>query len=411
MKILLINNHHHLDGGAHRVYFNTGQLLEKHGHQVAYYSTRDENSEPTQYLDYFLPRRNFKTKSLITKLINSTVYIYNRQAYKSIIRLINDFKPDVAHIHLFYGGLTVSVLKALRDKNIPIVHTVHDYRLICPVNTLLDSKGQICELCVDRKYYHCVQKRCSKGNLFNSIMLMCEAYWWRFFNKPIELIDRFIFVSKFIRDKHIEFNSRFNEKQIQLYNFHDIKHEGKTSRMGDYLFFYGRLSPEKGLELLLELISQTGIKLKIAGGGPLEDLTLKYSTDFENIEFLGFKNGEELFDLIRECRYVVVPSEWYENNPMTIVEAFSLGKPVIGANIGGIPELVINGKTGFLFQSKSKEDLNEKILTALNVSEKEYNELSENALNFAHNNFNSMNSYQELMKIYNQVIEENEKNH
>ncbi|NOQ24386.1 MAG: glycosyltransferase [Bacteroidales bacterium] len=405
MKILLINNHHSLKGGAHRVYFNTGKLLEDNGHDVAYFSTLDDESEPTKYQKYFVPRVDFKNESIVNKIRVSKLYLYNKRVYKAIAKLINDFKPDIAHIHLFYGGLSVSALRALKDNSIPIVHTVHDYRLICPVNTFLSKEGEICEKCKNKRYLNCLINKCSKGSLINSFILTMEAYLWKYIYKPRKLIDHFIFVSKFIRNKHIEFNEIYSSKSSQLYNFHNFDLTNGNIR-GDYLFFYGRLSEEKGLRNLLEVISTLKVKIVIAGTGPLQSLVEEYSKKYSNIIYVGFKNGKELFTLIQNSFFVIVPSEWFENNPMTIVEAFSYGKPVIGANIGGIPELVIENETGFGFESGNKEELMRKISYVDSLSDEEYIRLSKNAKAFSEREFLPEKSYTELMKIYNLLLKD-----
>ena len=405
MKILLVNNQHFIMGGAHKVYFNTGDLLESMGHEVAYFSTLSHENKQTSYSKFFVNTINPRKASFFKKIKISFNYLYNKEVKSNLIDLINEFKPDIAHIHLFYGVLSISVLNVLKTKKIPIVHTVHDYRFLCPVNTFLDNKGNICEKCKNGKFYNSLLKKCSDNNFFQSFIIMLEGYYWRFFNNPLNLIDKFIFVSKFIENKHINFNKKYSDKAEQLYNFSPEVIDKKTScTEEEYYLFFGRLSNEKGIETLIDAFIDCKLNLIIAGSGELADYVENFADKYQNIKYVGFKSGLELNNLIKMALYVVVPSEWYENNPMTIIEAYKHKTPVIGARIGGIPEIIIQGVTGFLFNTKDTNDLVSAIKLAENSKNNNYSEICSNAFNFANKNFNSELHYKKLIKIYNNVI-------
>jgi glycosyltransferase involved in cell wall biosynthesis len=234
---------------------------------------------------------------------------------------------------------------------------------------------------------------------------MLEAYYWKIFRDPVDYIDHVIFVSKFIQQKHIEFDSRYKYKNSHLYNFTFIQDKTTDPTKGDYFFFYGRLSPEKGLKVLLETFAQTKFNLKIAGTGPLSDYVLDYVNKYSNIEYMGFQKGEALKNLIKNSSFIIVPSIWYENNPMTVIEAFSYGKPVIGAEIGGIPELVQHGSNGYLFTQNDNASLQAIIESASNISDEEYRQFSVNSLKFAKEHFDPEKHYVELMDIYQKTIQ------
>lgn len=404
MRILVINRNHFIGGGADRVYLNTGKLLETNGHDVAYFSTSNEQNLISNYDEYFVNDIKPRNGSFYSKIKGVKKYLYNNEVLDNLQKLINDFKPEVAHLHLFYGALSASVLKTLKDNKISIVTTIHDYRLLCPVNAMLDKDGQICEKCKNDKFYNCIAKRCSEGNFFQSTVVTAEAYMRKFIFDPLTYIDHFIFVSQFSRNKHISFNKRYENKSSHLYNFSNSFENYKVSR-GAYLFYYGRLSKEKGILNLINAVKKTNSKLIIAGDGPQKETVLNEIKGFSNIEYVGFKSGAELKDLIVKSSFVVVPSEWYENNPMTIVESFLLGKPVIGSNIGGIPELVTN-ETGFVFEPADALSLSYAIQSAEKITKEEYDIISYNCLNFAKENFNEQNHLKELMKIYNKVKNE-----
>lgn len=402
MKILLINNQHYHKGGAHTVYFNTGELLQKYGHEVFYFAMKDEHTLPYEYDEYFPKAIDYRELFFTSKIKAAKSFIYNREAYKKLTEYIKLIKPDVAHVHLFMGGLTVSILEALKDNNIPVVHTVHDYRLICPAYTFLDKDNNVCEKCKDGVYIRCALKRCSlESNFSNSFVLSMDAYYRKYFKNPIDLIDKFIFVSDFSRKIHCKFNTKFNDKAIRIYNFSSCIPANNYHKKGNYFFYFGRLSREKGIDKLIEAASELNINLKIAGNGPLlSELVTKAN---ESIEFLGYKSGNELYDLILNSSFIVLPSQWYENNPLSIIESFSFGKPVIGSNIGGIPEL-INNNRGILFESTDTVSLKKALFKAINLPQNEYNYYSQNAYNFAKNELSEKKYYQLLLETYKSLI-------
>jgi glycosyltransferase involved in cell wall biosynthesis len=405
MNILQINTCHYPRGGSETVYFNTSQILKEHGHNVGYFSAKNHRNLETEFERFFIPFVNIRELSIVEKIEQIPDYLYNRTAIRNLEDLLKYFKPDIAHVHLFYGVLSVSILKTLKKHKIPVVHTVHDYRLLCPAKTFMTIHNQICESCRGKKYFNCLKKGCSEGKISQSGLLMLEAYYWRFFVDPLDYIDHVIFVSKFIQQKHIEFDSRYKEKNSHLYNFTFTQENSATSTKGDYFFFYGRLSPEKGLKVLLETFAQTNSKLKIAGSGPLKDYVLSFANRNSNIEYLGFQTGDTLKSLIKNSSFVIVPSIWYENNPMTVIEAFSFGKPVIGAEIGGIPELIQHGKNGYLFTQNDRTSLQNIIEKASQISNEEYRQFSMDSVRFANEHFDPEKHYTELINIYQNTIQ------
>lgn len=404
MRVLQINKYHFIKGGADRVYFNTGNLLAENKHEVIYFSTDHPDNAESSYSEFFVPYSDNRQAGFFQKISNAGTYLNNRTAYQNLNRLVKKYKPDIAHLHLFYGGLSSSVLRSLKENNIPIVQSVHDYRLLCPANAFLDSKNRICEKCRNRSYYQCTLKRCSDGDLFYSSILTLEGYQRKYFIDPLDYIDHFIFVSKFSQEKHIEFDNRYSMKSSHLYNFTDVRKEKTTTDKGNHFLFFGRLSEEKGLLTLLNVAKKLKLNLKIAGTGPLEAEVMRSAALNENIEFMGYQSGNDLAKIIQSASFIIVPSEWYENNPMTVIESYAYGIPVIGARIGGIPEIVIENKTGFLFESRNEDDLTMAIEKARRLSFAEYSNLSQNAREFAERNFSSGGHYQALMEIYSKVL-------
>lgn len=411
MRILQINACHYNRGGSETVYFNSAELLKKHGHEVIYFSTNNPDNVVTEFARYFISNADIRGLSFFGKIMRAPSYLYNVKARRKIRKLVMDFRPDIAHVHIFYAELSVSILRLLKELNIPVIHTVHDYRLLCPVDSFIDYEGKVCELCQDRRYIHCLLKRCSEGKISQSTMVMLEAYFWKYFVNPIDYIDHFIFVSNFCKEKHLAYNRAYAGKSSHLYNFTKLEDIGDQQIRGNYFLYFGRLSAEKGIEnLLTAFTKKAGIKLKIAGKGKLQHLVEKYSGSDSNIEYLGFKTGCELEELIRNSSFIIVPSIWYENNPMTIIEAFSFGKPVIGSDIGGIPEIISHRKNGLLFRHDEPESLYSMLIEADGLSDDEYKKFSDSAIKTAREKFAPEIHYQKLMELYQNLVNRNPEN-
>jgi glycosyltransferase involved in cell wall biosynthesis len=403
MKILQINSCHYRRGGADVVYLNTGELLKAKGHEVSYFSMKYEQNLPDENAALFAETTDQRNASFASRIKSVPKFIYNRDARDKLSALLDKKRPDVAHIHLFLGKLSSSILQSLKEKKIPVVATVHDYRLICPAYLFLDGQNKICEKCVNGFYLNCTLKRCSEGNLLQSMVLSADAYFRKYRMNPIDYIHRFIFVSDFIRKKHISFNAAYKTREKLLYNFVPGLHQiTPTNTKGTYFLFYGRLSREKGVETLLKAAQKAGIRLKVVGTGNLYE---KYvAASYKNIEFLGYKTGRELEGLVKNASFVVVPSEWYENNPLTILEAYSQGKPVIGSAIGGIPEIIEEGKTGFLFEAGNEEQLTKCLVTADRMDVPGYERMSTAARAFANRHFEPEQHYEQLLTIYSELL-------
>lgn len=402
MKILLIHGVHFPAGGADKVYLNTGELLKTHGHEVIYFSFKNKRNINCLQEKYFL-----EEPSKFRVFLNM---FYNKQAAKKIDQLIRDEKPDIAHLHSFWSGMTPSICIVLRKYNIPIVHSVHDYNLICPVTTSMDSKGNICEECEGKFFFKCAFKRCFKGSFIKSFLLASALSFRIKFYNPIQVIDGFVFVSKFSHYQHLKYMPDLSESNtIILYNFNTFAPISKVDKSNRKYFLYlGRLSNEKGLLTLIKAFARLkDIKLKIVGTGPQETL-LKDTVQKaggNNIEFAGFKSGDELKSIISNASFNIIPSEWWENNPLSVIEAYSVGVPVIGAKIGGIPEIIVEGKTGYLFEMKNVEHLTKVITNANSLSTEEYVTMSNNAIRFAMDKFSKEQYVNVLVDFYEKMIQ------
>ncbi len=408
MKILQINNYHYLMGGSERVYFETSKLLEKNGHQVLFFSVKDDKSEDHCSDKYFIKPFDYENASYLEKIKYTARFIYNKEAKENLELLIKNEKPDIAHLHIFYGRLTSSILPVLKKYNIPVVMTVHEHRMLCPASVMQNNEGDICEKCADGNYFHCIAGKCIKNNLAYSSVAALECLVRDKFFSYEKYIARFIMPSKFIRDKHIQYKPSLKPKSEQIYNFIDLDKYIPNFSHDNYYLYYGRLSREKGIMTLLEAWRNfPELQLKIVGDGELEKDVAKYIDEHKmsNVELLGYIKGDKLFDIVKSSKFIFVTSECYENNPMTIIESFALGKPVIGARIGGIPELIRDSYNGYLFESGNSSELTSAIKKAESLSLESYLRFGRSARIFAEENFNEVKHYSDLMKVYKDLVE------
>lgn len=395
MKILQINNHYDRVGGAEVVLSNTINILRKNGHRVISLCRSNEGGEQGFNDKYFIKYSG----SLLKRF-------YSHDAAGLIEQIIIEEKPDIAHIHNIVGGITFSILPVLKRYKIPVVASIHDFRLLCPVCHFFDRKNRVCQKCQGGKYFNCAINNCSHDGIIKSFSLAIESYLRDILFPFDHFIDHYIFVSNFAKEKFSETHPEVLPKCTPIYNFTD-RFKQKTEK-GTYYLSFGRLAHEKGLLTLIKAFNDNPqAKLKIAGSGPLRSLLENSIT--ENIELVGYKNGPELEELIKSASFVVVPSEWYETNSLTTVESYAMGKPVIGSNIGALSELIIDGKTGFTFSPKDFNSLSRLIAKSSKIKESEYSELSENAYSFAVNSFSPEIHYDQLVTVYKGVLK-NKKN-
>jgi len=404
MKILAVNKFYYLKGGSEAYYFSLNNLLIEKGHVIIPFSMKDEKNLSNSYEEYFIENINYADMDLKTKIINSAKIVYSFEAHNKIRRIIRETKPDIAHLHIFQHQLSPSIIHALRKEGVPIVNTVHDLKVICPNYKMLNSKG-ICEECKGGKYYNCFVNSCAKGSKLNSLVNMLEAYLHQYL-KSYSYVDKYVCPSEFFKKKFIEFGIPEN-KVVCIPNFIDIKKFEPSYDSKDYFLYMGRLTEEKGIMTLIKAMEKVKeLKLYILGAGPLEENLRKQVNDskLENIEFLGYKTGKELEYIIRNSKFVVLPSELYENCPMSVIEAMAYGKAVVGSNIGGIPELIEDEITGLIFNAGDEIDLANKINCLINNPEKSVNMGKEGRLR-AEKLYDKDKHYEKIDEIYKSILQ------
>lgn len=403
MRILLVNNHEHIGGGSERVYQGTASLLEAFGHEVATLSCGDPPpANPARHSVLLSPNDYFNRGAPLQTIRNLARYVYWPRAARELDELIVKFRPDAVHLHIFYGQLSSSILPVLRRRDVRTVMTVHEYRMLCPVSTLYTPKLGICERCAAGDYTHAVRNRCNRNSLGTSSISAIESGIRDLFFNYTEYIDHFLMVSQFCKEKHIQHRPELARVSSVLHNFVEVRAAPKAPRNAPRKILYaGRLAPEKGLRLLcLTVMTRRDVILEIAGSGPL---ALELKTEFgdcPSISFLGKLEASELHGRMQNAWSTVAPSEWFENNPMSILESLASGTPVIGARIGGIPELIDDGKTGWLFDPSDAAALSAAIDRALATSSEHRLEMGRAAQMHVEKHHSSQSHLARLLMAY-----------
>lgn len=398
MKILMVNKFLYPNGGSETYIFKLGDYLLTQGHEVQYFGMEHKGRCVGNRVNAYTSDMDFHEGSSLSKLTYPIRTIYSFEARKQIRKVLEDFMPDVVHLNNFTYQITPSVIieivKWIKAANRPcrIVFTAHDYNLVCP-NHMLNNPNtrENCEKCLGGHFINCTKGKCIHGSIAKSVVGTAEGYYWKM-RKTYKYINAVICCSKFMKSK-MDTNPIFQGKTIALHNFID-KVEWKNVQKKNYILYFGRFSEEKGIGKLIDVCKTLpDIQFIFAGTGPLENKIKGVS----NIKNVGFKTGIELETLIREAQFSIYPSEWYENCPFSVMESQMYGTPVLGADIGGIPELIQVGKTGELFKSGDKTDLKKKLKNLWNNKE--------NLTEYSHNckdvSFDDIGQYyKKIMKIY-----------
>lgn len=377
MKILQVNKFLYHKGGADKYCLILIEELEKIGFDIAVFGMSDERNIESKWKKYFSENIDYYKSGNYLKIASR--FIWNREAAKKFAAILDDFKPDLIHAHNIYHQLSPSILFEAKKRNIPVVLTLHDYKLICP-NYLMFSRGKHCEKCLKRPYLNCITSNCY-NSYPRSILAALESFLhnkiWHSYQKNVDL---FISPSNYLKEKMIQ--AGWDKEKITV--LINPAPSYKFNNSGQNLLYIGRLSKEKGVDTLLKALTETKETLDIAGTGPEEDnlknLCQKLNLS-DRVIFHGQVLGANLEKLRNEAKAIILPSVWAENMSLVLLESLASGKIIIASNTGGTPELIENEKTGFLFTAGDSKMLAEKIkhLSQLSEPEKElmFNQIKE----------------------------------
>jgi glycosyltransferase involved in cell wall biosynthesis len=406
-KLLSVNNYYYRRDGSEAVYFDHNRLLEESGWSVVPFSMQHPKNFESEYASYFVTEIEYgNSYNLIEKLVRVPKIIYSVEAKRKLEALIAATRPDLCHCHSIYHHISPSILTSLAEVNIPVVMTLHDFKLLCPAYHMHDGKN-VCEACKGGRLHNVVVRKCVKNSTALSAVVMLESAIHRLLGSYTGYIDKFISPSRFYIDKFVEWGWD-RDRFIHIPNSIDLRNYQPSFTSGSYVLYFGRLSVEKGLHTLIQAAHEAGIPLVIAGEGPQRQL-LQSLVDGLNadVRFLGHLNEEPLKKAIEQSRFTVLPSECYENASISILESMALGKPVLGANLGGIPE-VINTPGyrpfGALFESGSVSSLTKALLTLWTKSDAELHAMGQEARSFVENEMSSKLYQERIESLYADIL-------
>lgn len=398
MKILMVNKFLYPNGGSETYIFKLGAYLQSQGHEVQYFGMEHEGRIVGNRVNAYTSNMDFHGGSKLSKLLYPIKTIYSAEARRKIRLVLDDFQPDVCHLNNFNYQLTPSIILEIRKwekqtgHKCKILYTAHDGQLVCPNHMMKNpNTNELCTKCLGGHFLNCVKGRCVHGSLIKSAIGTMEAMFWKWMG-VYKQIDKIICCSYFMKSR-LDTNPVLATRTVALHNFVD-QVEKKSVEKKDYVLYFGRYSQEKGIVTMIQAVKNLpDVPFVFAGSGPLEHLL----EGVPNIRNVGFQTGEALEMLIREARFTVVPSECYENCPFSVMESQMYGTPVLGADIGGIPELIRVGETGELFESGNVEQLKMKLEALWAVPEK----LEGYAARCSSINFDTTATYSDtLMKLF-----------
>lgn len=408
-RIIVANKFFYPRGGDCIYSIDLVNLLESKGHDVAVFAMQHPQNIDSEWSKYFPSEVKFQ-KNL--KAFDALIRPFgSKEVADKFTRLLNDFKPDIVHLNNIHSQLSPILAKLAHKRGTKVVWTLHDYKLLCPRYDCLRRGETICDACVCG-VRNVLRNRCMKNSLSASLLAYAEARCWNI-DKLNSFTDKFVCPSGFMKTQMLKagvpdsklavINNFINSPKV---NTPSTEHNGirtltsdkdcmgrATAEKGDYYCYVGRLSHEKGVDTLVKAASTLPYPLIVVGGGEMLENLKSMATP--NIQFVGYKQWPEIKKIVGKARFSVVPSQWYENNPLSIIESLCLGTPVLGANIGGIPELLDDGINGLIFESRNIDDLRTKIGRMFSITF-DYNAIAAQALQ----RFSADKHYDSLKTIY-----------
>lgn len=394
MRVLIVNKFYYRRGGDCVVAMQLEQMLRDNGHTTAVYAMDYSENIPTPWSPMYASEVTY-SGSLPSKLRATWRALGHGDIRRSFAKMLREFRPDIVHLHNIHSYLSPVIAEMSRDFGARVVWTLHDYKLLCPTYSCLTPQGAVCEDCFTGHPGALLSRRCHKGSLAASLIARLEALTWTR-SRLERATDAFICPSHFMAAKMAQ--GGYNPRHLNVItNCHDAQGRRIHTEREPYYLYAGRLSREKGIETLLRAASTLGYNLIVAGDGPLAPQLRKQYANSDCIRLIGRIDGTQVQDYMARARFTVIPSEWYENNPLSVIESLCAGTPVLGAEIGGIPEL-IDPTCGITFPSGDAEALTSAI-DRMWHSNWSYNAIADSA----RTRFSPDTHYDRLIELYNRI--------
>ena len=405
MNILQINKYFWLKGGADKVFLDTVDMLRHHGHQVAPFSMKDSHNRRDPFERFFVDTVDYEVGGVSNQLASAGKLLFSFDARRKMRGLLREFQPELAHFHIFQHQISPSVFGPLLQRNIPLVLSLHELKPLCPNYKMLVA-GKVCERCRGRRFYHCALNRCTQNSFSKSLLNVAEMYLHHLVFDYYHRVSAYIAVSQFYRSKMIEYGFP-SERIFYLPNCIDTDKYLPCDADDGHVVFFGRLSEEKGVATLIEAMSQhPETLLVVAGDGPQRPALERRARDLSmtNVRFTGHLSAAQTGQLVSRSRLTVLPSIWYENCPMSVLESFAWGKPVLGSRIGGIPELIEEGVDGMMFEPGNAGELSDKIGCLLH-NQGAARDMGMAGRRKVEEKYSASTYYGRLMAVYGQVLQ------
>lgn len=386
MKVVLVHNSYQQPGGEDRVYQVERDLLRAHGHEV---------------IEYYRSNQEIEGYSGIERLLLGPKMVWSSASKRKFASLLREVNPHLVHVHNTFVVISPSIYSACREQGVPIVQTLHNFRLLCPAATFFRD-GRVCHDC-STNLVHGVLHGCYRKSRVETAAVAAMLAWHRRIGTYATLIDRYIALTEFVREKFIE--GGFEADKIVVKPNCVYPDPGEREIDGQYAVFVGRLEKEKGVETLLAAWRKMGerIPLLLAGGGALTEEVRAATVSMPHVKYLGQIPSSRLFEVIKGARFLVLPSLCYENFPMTVAEAYACGVPIVASELGAMKEVVANGRTGLLFRPGDADDLVAKVSFAWNNREYLWR-LGRQARKEYESKYTSELNYKALVGIYRSVL-------
>ena len=386
MRILYCHNYYRHRGGEDISFETDVEMLRGAGHEVITYTKNNADLSGNQ-------------------LQIAARTVWNRQAAREVGKLIDETLPDILHCNNLFPQISVSIYRAARKRGVPIVQALRNYRAFC-ANSFLFRDGQVCRSCLKSlAAWHGIVHRCYRGSLSASTVVAGMQLTHRLLRIQQRYVSAFFTPTEFSRQIHIE--GGFSRETLFVRCNFLLPDLGRSTDFGQYALFVGRLSEEKGVDTVIRAWKESKIDfpLRIVGDGPLDSSLRKLAQGVDTIEFLGSMGTDKVQEQIARAKFLIMPSVWYETFGRTVAEAFSRGVPVVASRLGAMAELVQDGENGLLFDVGNSQSLAAATIRMLNLSQQSENQMRSAARTAFETRFNASVSYQQLMRIYEQAVE------